>query len=152
MTKTERRTIPLSQIYVIREYQLAGTDSAEPLETKCLNSVSRAAVAVQMDRVGSTEIILQSLMVLLTGRCVLTCSLAAVTSQRTSMSATAQGSTFTEFSHRFYATYVIVAMEYQVRLGLRLILITKLNLYFICILMNIPLIHGYCNERKAAIY
>ena len=67
------------------------------------------------------------------------------------MSATAQDSTSTDFNHRLDATYVIVAMEYQVCQGFRLILNTEL-IFFICILINRLLIHGYCNERKGAIY
>ena len=119
MTTAERRHIPLLVLQnVIREYKLAGTDSPEPLETKCLKSVSPPAIVVQMQRVGSTENILQWRMVLLVGKFVITGSVGAVWSQITSMCATAQrGSTFTNFNQRLHAIIVIVAMEYQVRLG-----------------------------------
>ena len=71
MTTKERKHIPLIVRYVIREYQLAGTDSAEPLEARCLKSVSQTTIAVHKHRVGSTENILQRLMVSLVGKCVM---------------------------------------------------------------------------------
>ena len=130
---------------MILDYQLAGIDSAEPLETKCLNNVPGLIVAGHIERVGSTEIILQRLMVLLAGKCAIL-SAVAVWWPITSVSATAQGSTFTDFSQRLHATFDIVAMEYQVRLGSSLIFNTKLSLYFIFIPENSPLMHGYRNE------